>query len=139
MTAETASTQYEEREVLILEGEVYAQSHWSAIPATLTKVNLVFAIDNTIVVLVLILKVTRLDSSTKGRLRNTLQQFAVSIEVGLSEEAEALITPDGIQSLTLTILISILISIVIALRSLCGVVSYVSTTLETELTEVHGG
>ena len=130
MTAKAAYTEDKQREVLVLESEVDTDRCGSAIPATLRKVHLVFAVDDAIAVLILILQVTRLHVTAKSLLRRV-------VDIGLvSEEAEALITPDGIHRLALTILIFVSIVVVVALGRLRGIVRQVCTTLKAKVAKV---
>ena len=62
---ELTITQHEERPVLILQRKVHTDSPRCTVCTTLTEINLVFVIDDTITVLVLILQVTRHNLTTQ--------------------------------------------------------------------------
>ena len=130
MSTEVSCAEHEEGEALIFQSEVHTDSGRSSIPATLAQVNLVLAIDNVITILVLVLQVTRTDGSA-----DNLSWRVIDI-ILILEEAQALITPDSIEWLTLAILIGISILRIISLGCLGGVVSYVGSYAETEITKL---
>ena len=121
---ELTITQHEERPVLILQRKVHTDSPRCTVCTTLTKINLIFRTDPTVAIGIFVSQITRHQCTTdtirwKALLQRVLDGTGLfilgRIKVINRVDANAVVTPDGIERMSFFLEVVILLVFILRL------------------------